>query len=91
MCFRRQGSDTENEALLERIQQSGELFVSNAVIRGRYVLPVDADNLLLVLGEYIWDAVSDIQPSQYGPELARRMTLIPADKFKAAQPSGAKA
>jgi len=27
-----------NAALLERIQQSGELFVSNAVIRGRYVL-----------------------------------------------------
>jgi glutamate/tyrosine decarboxylase-like PLP-dependent enzyme len=27
-----------NEALLERIQQSGEAFVSNAVIRGRYVL-----------------------------------------------------
>jgi glutamate/tyrosine decarboxylase-like PLP-dependent enzyme len=27
-----------NEALLERIQRSGEAFVSNAVIRGRYVL-----------------------------------------------------
>ncbi len=27
-----------NEALLERIQQCGELFVSNAVIRGRYAL-----------------------------------------------------
>lgn len=27
-----------NEALLERIQRSGEAFVSNAVLRGRYVL-----------------------------------------------------
>ena len=27
-----------NEALLERIQSSGEAFVSNAVVRGRYVL-----------------------------------------------------
>ncbi|HEX6058435.1 MAG TPA: aspartate aminotransferase family protein [Gemmatimonadaceae bacterium] len=27
-----------NEALLERIQRSGEAFVSNAVVRGRYVL-----------------------------------------------------
>jgi aromatic-L-amino-acid/L-tryptophan decarboxylase len=27
-----------NEALLERIQTSGEAFVSNAVVRGRYVL-----------------------------------------------------
>ncbi len=30
--------NTLNEALLERIQQSGEVFVSNAVIDGRYVL-----------------------------------------------------
>lgn len=30
--------NTLNEALLERIQSSGEAFVSNAVIRGRYVL-----------------------------------------------------
>ena len=27
-----------NEALLERLQRSGEAFVSNAVIRGRYAL-----------------------------------------------------
>jgi glutamate/tyrosine decarboxylase-like PLP-dependent enzyme len=27
-----------NEALLERVQQSGEAFVSNAVVRGRYLL-----------------------------------------------------
>lgn len=30
--------NTLNETLLERIQQSGEAFVSNAVIRGRYLL-----------------------------------------------------
>ncbi|CAN5162930.1 aspartate aminotransferase family protein [soil metagenome] len=30
--------NTLNEALLERIQSSGEAFVSNAVIRGRYLL-----------------------------------------------------
>ena len=30
--------DSLNEALLERIQSSGEAFVSNAVVRGRYVL-----------------------------------------------------
>jgi glutamate/tyrosine decarboxylase-like PLP-dependent enzyme len=30
--------DALNAALLERIQRSGEAFVSNAVIRGRYVL-----------------------------------------------------
>lgn len=30
--------NTLNEALLERLQQSGEAFVSNAVVRGTYVL-----------------------------------------------------
>ena len=30
--------NTLNEALIERIQNSGEVFLSNAVIRGRYVL-----------------------------------------------------
>ena len=30
--------DRLNEALLERIQRSGEAFVSNAVVRGRYLL-----------------------------------------------------
>ena len=30
--------DVLNAALLERIQQSGEAFVSNAVVRGRYLL-----------------------------------------------------
>ena len=30
--------DRLNEALLERIQRSGEAFVSNAVVRGRYAL-----------------------------------------------------
>lgn len=35
-------------------------------------------------GEYVWDAVADVVPSQYGPELSRRMTLVPASAFKPA-------
>ena len=35
-------------------------------------------------GEYIWNAVADVLPSQYGPELSRRMTLIPVAAFKPA-------
>ena len=30
--------DALNEALLDRVQRGGEAFVSNAVVRGRYVL-----------------------------------------------------
>ncbi len=38
VCFRRQGSDEENEALLERVNASGELFLSHTRLNGRYVL-----------------------------------------------------
>jgi aromatic-L-amino-acid decarboxylase len=38
VCFRRQGSDAENEALLERVNRSGEIFISHTKLDGRYVL-----------------------------------------------------
>jgi len=38
VCFRREGSDAENQALLERVNASGEIFISHTVLNGRYVL-----------------------------------------------------
>jgi aromatic-L-amino-acid/L-tryptophan decarboxylase len=38
VCFRRDGSDRENEALLERVNRSGEIFISHTKLDGRYVL-----------------------------------------------------
>ena len=59
-----------NEALLERIQSSGEVFVSNAVIRGRYVLRACVVNInttradveavpeiVVRLGRAVWEAM----------------------------------
>jgi aromatic-L-amino-acid/L-tryptophan decarboxylase len=38
VCFRRVGSDEENEQLLERVNASGEVFLSHTKLAGRYVL-----------------------------------------------------
>jgi aromatic-L-amino-acid decarboxylase len=38
VCFRHTGSDQENEALLHRVNAGGEIFISHAVLNGRYAL-----------------------------------------------------
>jgi aromatic-L-amino-acid decarboxylase len=38
VCFRCHGDDVRNRALLERVNASGEIFISHAVVNGRYVL-----------------------------------------------------
>jgi aromatic-L-amino-acid decarboxylase len=38
VCFRTQGDDERNRALLERVNSSGEIFLSHAMLDGRYVL-----------------------------------------------------
>jgi aromatic-L-amino-acid decarboxylase len=38
VCFRLNGDDEGNRALLERVNASGEIFISHAVLDGRYVL-----------------------------------------------------
>jgi aromatic-L-amino-acid/L-tryptophan decarboxylase len=38
VCFRREGSDEDNERLLERANASGDVFISHTRLDGRYVL-----------------------------------------------------
>jgi len=38
VCFRLEGHDDRNRALLERVNAGGEMFISHAVLNGRYVL-----------------------------------------------------
>ncbi len=45
VCFRREGSDEENAALLERVNATGELFISHTRLNGRYVLRLAIGNL----------------------------------------------
>ena len=44
VVFRRNGSDEENAALLERVNASGELFISHTRLNGRYVLRLAIGN-----------------------------------------------
>jgi aromatic-L-amino-acid decarboxylase len=44
VCFRREGSDNENERLLERVNDSGEVFLSHARLGDRYALRLAVGN-----------------------------------------------
>jgi aromatic-L-amino-acid/L-tryptophan decarboxylase len=44
VCFRRDGSDEDNERLLERVNDSGEVFVSHTRLDDRYVLRLAVGN-----------------------------------------------
>jgi aromatic-L-amino-acid decarboxylase len=44
VCFRRRASDEENEALLERVNRDGRVFLSHTRLNGRYVLRLAVGN-----------------------------------------------
>ena len=44
VCFRHEGSDEHNEEIVERVNRSGELFLSHTRVAGRYVLRLAIGN-----------------------------------------------
>jgi aromatic-L-amino-acid decarboxylase len=44
VCFRRDGTDGENEALMERVNATGEIFISHTRLNGRLVLRLAVGN-----------------------------------------------
>src|SRR5262249_56531589 len=44
VCFRRKGSDDLNRELLERVNASGEVFLSHTALEGRFVLRLAIGN-----------------------------------------------
>ena len=44
VCFRREGDDAVNEAILDRVNASGEIFISHTKLNGRYVLRLAIGN-----------------------------------------------
>lgn len=59
VCFRREGGDEENEAILERANASGELFLSHTRLDGRYVLRLAIGNERTTEGDVrrAWEAL----------------------------------
>jgi aromatic-L-amino-acid decarboxylase len=44
VCFRLEGTDAENEALMERVNATGEIFISHTKLNGRFVLRLAVGN-----------------------------------------------
>ena len=44
VCFRHEGSDDHNEEIVERVNRSGELFLSHTRLGDRYVLRLAIGN-----------------------------------------------
>jgi aromatic-L-amino-acid decarboxylase len=51
VCFRMDGSDEENEALLERVNATGEAFLSHTRLGGRFVLRLAIGNARTAEGD----------------------------------------
>jgi aromatic-L-amino-acid decarboxylase len=45
VCFRLKGTDEENHQVLERVNASGEIFLSHTVLRGKYSLRLAIGNM----------------------------------------------
>ena len=59
VCFRREGGDAANESLLERVNRSGEIFLSHARLEGRHVLRLAVGNARTVEDDVrrAWDVL----------------------------------
>ncbi len=45
VCFRHEGSDEQNEAILERVNRTGEVFLTHTRLNGRFVLHLAVGNV----------------------------------------------
>jgi aromatic-L-amino-acid/L-tryptophan decarboxylase len=63
ICFRREGSDEENEALLERVNAGGEIFISHTRLNDRYVLRLALGNVRTTEEDvrHAWDVLRDLR------------------------------
>jgi aromatic-L-amino-acid/L-tryptophan decarboxylase len=63
VCFRHDGSDEENEAILARVNAGGEIFISHTKLNGRYVLRLAVGNEGTTEADVrrAWDVLRDLR------------------------------
>ena len=92
VCFRRDGSDEENEALLERVNATGEVFLSHTRLDGRYVLRLAIGNARTTEEDVraAWDVLRR-EASARATGGARARPAVPGDDQvgRLARPGGA--
>lgn len=61
VCFRREGTDAENEALLARVNERGNIFISHTRLDGRYVLRMAIGNQQTAEADvrWAWDEIRE--------------------------------
>ena len=71
VCFRKEGSDEENERLLERVNASGEVFLSHARLSDRYTLRLAVGNFRTTEDDVrlAWDVLRQEAGTGYGEAL----------------------
>ncbi len=62
VCFRRKGTDEENQRLLDRINATGEMFLSHTVLNGRFVLRLAIGNYSTTREdlERVWKRIQEL-------------------------------
>jgi aromatic-L-amino-acid/L-tryptophan decarboxylase len=61
VCFRREGSDQENQAIINRVNESGEAFLSGTRLSGRFVLRLAVGNARTTEGDVarVWELLRE--------------------------------
>jgi aromatic-L-amino-acid decarboxylase len=61
VCFRKTGSDEENAAIMERVNDSGQIFLSHSKLDGRFVLRLAIGNARTSEADvaFAWDVLRE--------------------------------
>lgn len=68
ICFRYKGTDEQNQALLEKVNATGEFFLSHTVLEGKYCLRLAIGNIGTTRQHVqgAWELIGRLAPSGFG-------------------------